>query len=220
MVVAGKEDKPQIQRVEEWPWSGFLRGSRVRTIAGFDLYVYPHHSQKVEDELFARLEQALTLVLEIRPWNKRRMVRDIPKLLTVYPTGAEYIQSLRCCVIGYENLLRSSREEIAAIIVHEATHGRIAHAGIDYTPECRERIERACVRAETNLLRTLHGQPRLRRTDDREPLTPWWTEQERVSYLASQLRHMGVPEWMIRAAMFIRKTKGRLRRLRRGQRPT
>jgi hypothetical protein len=209
-----QKDEP----VEEWPWTGFLRASRLRTFDGFELYVYPHHSRKTEDELFARLEQALTLVLQVQPWNKRRMARHIPKLLTVYPSGAEYVQSLRCCVIGYENLLRGSREEVAALIVHEATHGRIDNAGVEYTPECRERIERACVRAETNLLRTLHGQPRLRRRDDIEPLTPWWTERDRVLYLASQLRHLHVPEWVIRAAMLIRSIKNRWTRLHRGER--
>ena len=202
-----------MNRIEEgatWPWTWWLRGAHVRRWGSIELCIYPHHTKNVEEELFSRIEDGLALILDAQPWRARRLSYDIQRVLSVYPTGAQYVPSIRSCVIGYLDLLHLTREEIAATIVHEATHGRISNAGIEYHPDCRERIERVCLRAEKNFLRALSGQPRLERRE-LGSLTPWWTEKHHVDGLTSQLRELGVPEFWIRAAVLLRRLKRGLR---------
>ena len=45
--------------------------------------------------------------------------------------------------------------QVASVIVHEATHGRLFHLGIPYTDETWEQCERICVAEENRFLRRL-----------------------------------------------------------------
>jgi hypothetical protein len=99
-----------------------------------------------------RVEEALAI---IKTFDRRRYDRIVQDLELVWvrllPAAlACFNESLRACEIDTRFALdeASEPEIIAAAIVHEATHARLARCGIRYDENMRTRIEAICVRRE------------------------------------------------------------------------
>jgi hypothetical protein len=89
---------------------------------------------------------------------------------------------------------------VAAALVHETTHLRIAKAGIEYRSAMRERIEVACTHAEAGFLRKVGGEKENERADElvRGLGHPWWTTAERRARVREGFESVGLPGWLSR----------------------
>ena len=94
-------------------------------------------------------------------------------------------------------LMSAPPEQIAAALVHEAVHLRIAARGIPYHPRLRGRIERICTLAEASFLRRC-GTDGSRWAGEAEAglLDPWWTAEERRATLRRGFEKVGLPGYL------------------------
>jgi len=127
------------------------------------------------------------------------------------PSGlAEYHRSLKACVLDERFIADSttSVERIASTIIHEATHARLEQWGITYKEELRARIEVICLRRELAFAVRLPDCSQLQ--EDRAQDLNWYQANPDYFHDAhfierhtkgevEVLRHIGVPDWLIRA---------------------
>jgi hypothetical protein len=137
-----------------------LRLSERRKIHGL-LVVVTTVGTDVEPELaFRRVREALDLIAAHDPRCLSRMRRDLNVIwVRRHPLcRASHDPLLGACVIDLPNFVASDRfsaAEIAASIVHEATHARLKRAGVVYSAATAARIERICRKAELRFGRRL-----------------------------------------------------------------
>jgi hypothetical protein len=105
-------------------------------------------------------------------------------------------------VLDRSHLLKPevSGAEVASIIVHEATHARLALAGFGYEPATRERIEGVCFRSEIAFASRLpDGQALIDAARAQLAGDPAvWTDGARRERTVDKLRQLGLPEWLVR----------------------
>jgi hypothetical protein len=109
-------------------------------------------------QVLARLGQALDLIATYSPHRVRRMRQDITGFVVQrFPCrGAFFPQTSECLVeLTFTVNPRHTIAEIAASIVHEATHARIARMCGSLPDEQRAREERLCREAELEFGRLL-----------------------------------------------------------------
>jgi hypothetical protein len=103
------------------------------------------------EEVVDRLTRALDLIAAYAPRRRRRMDRDLAGIVVRrFPCrGAFFPQERECLVeLTFTVNPRHSLAEIAASIVHEAMHARIAALCGPLPQEPRAREERVCREAE------------------------------------------------------------------------
>jgi len=104
---------------------------------------------------------ALSLLDQHEPIHTRRVIKYIRTIfLAPFVGGGAYIQVGKICLINLAQLPVncSARERIiaiAALLVHEATHGVFLHRGISCLGRNRHRIERICDLKQTDVLNRL-----------------------------------------------------------------
>jgi hypothetical protein len=104
-----------------------------------------------EHQVVERLTSALDLIAAHAPRRLRRLHRDIAGIVVRrFPCRGAFIPQTRECLVELTFTVnpRHSLAEIAASIVHEATHARIAGRCGPLPESQRPREERACRRAE------------------------------------------------------------------------
>jgi len=177
---------------------------------------------------WSRLEQSLQLIKAHDPLRYRRILRDLERVwvrLLVEGLGS-FNQALSACQLDERFVLAetTSPEEIAATIVHEATHARLMRCRIGYPEELRARVEAVCFRRELAFSAKLPngGQVREQAELRLEHTSPdyWTNESFRDRHdpsAADALKYLGVPNWLIRVilvtAPFIRGAITDIRRL-------
>src|SRR5260370_30319394 len=101
---------------------------------------------------FDRVEDALRLIKLYDPLRYNRLLQDIDRIWVNLLSGnnGEYRHRLRSCGLDARFVLAESTrpEQIASVIVHEATHARLMHCGIGYQADLRARVEAACFRRQ------------------------------------------------------------------------
>ena len=105
-------------------------------------------------DVFQRLTEALDLIAGYAPRQFRRLQRDFGGIVVRrFPCrGAFFPQDGECLVeLTFTVNPRHAIEEIAASIVHEATHARVARTCGPLPQEQRAREERLCRKAELEL---------------------------------------------------------------------
>jgi hypothetical protein len=98
-----------------------------------------------------RLSDALALISVYAPDRLRRMRHDFAEIwVRRFPCRAAYYPEPRACLIELTFLVnpRHTAAEVAASLVHEAVHARLARAGIRVGQEDKAREERLCREAE------------------------------------------------------------------------
>jgi hypothetical protein len=177
-----------------------------------------------------RLEEALQLISLYDPIRYKRLIRDLDRVwvMRLAGTSARFEPKLYACILDQVFLSAdsSTREIIAAAIVHEATHARLWRAGIRYDQAIRRRVETACVRRELAFAGKLpNGQGVRERAEWKLKVCAddeYWTDQVKtqrfVEAHVNALRELGLPNWLIRVALGVRAFRGYLHR-RRGPRP-
>ena len=106
-------------------------------------------------------ESAFTLIKHHDPIQYQRVCRHLRRIwVTLIPAySGWYNARLDACVLSEKHVLSedTSVEEIASTIVHEATHARLEHLGIQYDEKRRSSVEKICIGREVALLRRLQG---------------------------------------------------------------
>jgi hypothetical protein len=184
-------------------------------------------------EHVTRVERALLLVKQYSPLHYARIIGSLERIwIFVLSHGhAEHNPALKACVIDDRLIARpeTSIEDIASIIVHEATHARLDRCGIAYTEALRGRIEAVCFRRELDFAARLPDSAELQ---ERLSNTLDWYQDNQGYFSDTQFlqrhsdgevetfRHAGVPDWLIRATPTLRAMISWARRLFRIIRPS
>jgi hypothetical protein len=173
-----------------------------------------------------RVERALLLVKQHSPLHYSRVIRGLERIwIFLLPQGlGQYSHSLKACVLDERFIADSatSVERIASVIVHESTHARLEQCGIAYDEALRGRIEAICFRRELAFAVRLSDNAEL--VEEIAKYLKWYggnpdyfrdayvLEREREGEIEA-LRHIGTPEWLIRAVPAMKSIVGSVRRL-------
>ena len=172
---------------------------------------------KVETAL-RRLEAVLTLIKVHDPRRYHRMLQDLSRIwVRMLPgSAASFNRAARACQLDTRFALDEgvSIAEIACVIIHEATHARLASRGITYDEGRRRRIELVCRRQELRFALcvpdTSEIQERLRSWLIAPPEASLWTNsamaQAHIDGVAAGLLHLGVSKWAMVLLMAFHRT--------------
>ena len=128
-------------------------------------------------ELFARkVSEALELIETHDPVRFARIRRDLKRFALIAGGGEFYHHGLNAYVMDVGSMKTRSVSELAATIVHEATHARLVRAGFSATDSDRERIEHICTEAEAGFAEKLPNDAlgSRRRDQLRASVVPRW----------------------------------------------
>jgi hypothetical protein len=164
-----------------------------------------------------RVEDALRLIKHYGPLHYSRVLHHLERVwinLTSHGDAC-YERSLEACVLDERFVLAetTTTERIATVIVHEATHARLEHRGIAYDEKIRTRIEAICSRRELAFAIKLPDSEQLQEEIARSlefygPNTEYFSDasfhNRRIQGEIEALRHLGTPDWLIRAVLKVR----------------
>jgi hypothetical protein len=152
----------------------------------------------------------LDLIATHDPSSLHRLQRHLRRILVELDLYAamHYLSQFDTCIVNADFVTRADTTitDIASGLIHEATHARLDHAGVEYSENIRGRIERICCNAELRFLRRVPDAKdaigRVERATQRTAVEEEWSNQRlREQYHQSRilaLRRVGCPEWIIR----------------------
>jgi hypothetical protein len=144
----------------------------------------------------AKLDDALQLLAAVDP-NALRRVQQRVRHVLVWPGDYTAYDVWGGVHLASSHLMSARPAILAGMLVHEATHLRIAACGIPYAPEVRARIEEACVRQEAAFLRKVPEGGEEAAASTMESLQmPWWGEDERYQRIHRSGTDSGRPAWL------------------------
>lgn len=171
-----------------------------RLVHGFPVRILNTRPDIETEQVVRRLTAALDLIATYAPRRYRRLRRDLAGFVVerFACRGAFFPQSRECLVeLTFTVNPRHGLPEVAASIVHEATHARVARMCRARSPEQHAREERLCRRAELEFgLALPDGAVVVQRARDslaladREvaPAVDWAEAQRRVAAADAQAR--------------------------------
>jgi hypothetical protein len=163
-----------------------------------------------DEALLSRVAGGLDLIAIHDPSSLHRLQRHLRRILVELDLYAamHYMSQFDACIVNADFVMRAdtTTTDIASCLIHEATHARLDHAGVEYTENIRGRIERICCNAELRFLRRVPNAKdaidRVERATRRTAVEGEWSNQRlREQYHQSRiqaLRRVGCPEWIIR----------------------
>jgi hypothetical protein len=174
-----------------------------KTIHGFPARILNSRPDIRTEHVVERLTAALDLVATYAPRRYRRLRRDVAGFVVqrFACRGAFFPDSRECLVeLTFTVNPQHTLPEIAASIVHEATHARVARMCSRRPPDTHAREERLCRRAELELGLSLpDGEVVVRRAlaslalGDREvaPAVDWSEAARRIAEVDAEARRRG-----------------------------
>lgn len=169
--------------------------------------------------ILRRVEEALALIRTFDPVRYNRIVSDLDRVW-VRPVPiylGHFNASLNACEIDIDFVLdkASSPEQIAAIIVHEATHARLDSFG--YEEKLRPRIEAVCLGREIAFAAKLPNGAHVRESAESTLAAcgteNYWSNAAFENRDVQAARDLGIPDWFIRTLVSIREFKSRVKRV-------
>lgn len=122
------------------------------TVRGFSVSVINERPEIVTADALVRLQAALDLIAQYAPRRFRRLSHDIAGFwVRRFPCRAAFYAEPRSCLVELTFLVnpRHTAAEVAASIVHEGVHARIARSGaVTPAADAKAREERLCRQAE------------------------------------------------------------------------
>jgi hypothetical protein len=122
------------------------------TVRGFSVSVINERPEIVTADALARLQAALDLIGQHTPRRLRRLRQDVAGFwVRRFPCRAAFYAEPRACLVELTFLVnpRHTAAEVAASIVHEGVHARIARIGAAAPgADAKAREERLCRQAE------------------------------------------------------------------------
>jgi hypothetical protein len=151
-----------------------LRGTttEIAEVRGFRVIVENSRSDIATADVLERLNEALALIEQYQPWRLRHLRRDVRQFWVVrYPCRGAYFPVERTCMTELTFLARRdiTAAPVAASILHEGMHARVAQMGVHPHSRDMAREERICRRAELDFghaLPTELGAPVIARAAD------------------------------------------------------
>lgn len=138
-----------------WVWT---KGADSARAGPFDVIVMTDSSSA--DEYVDKFADAVKLI-QSRDQSRYKLITRHIRMIVVTdqpsPLDAEYHQFARAVVVRGDVLRKLDTPSIAAMLVHEATHGRLGSLGIRHTAGAQRRIERLCLRNEIWFLEKIPG---------------------------------------------------------------
>lgn len=171
-----------------------------------------------------RIEAALLLIKQHSRIHYSRVIHNLARIWVRVLLGAraEYDDPLKACVLDERYVAGASLEHLAATIVHETTHARLARCGFKYEEGRRSRIEVVCVRRELDFAARLPDSAELQQEISRilewcranpEDFSNKQFRERRNQGVIDALRYVQVPEWLIAITLKLRTAISRVRRL-------
>jgi hypothetical protein len=163
--------------------------------------------------IYRRLDEALSLLKAGAPGRYERVRHSLKGflILGVDTIRASYDQGTGVCRLREKFMLApdTTAAAVACVIVHEATHGRLFKLGISYDEPIRYRVELVCIKAALLAAQRLPGSEAEVETCRRQlSVDPGFYSEDRFNERdANQLRALGVPEWLIRIRLWIRRKR-------------
>jgi hypothetical protein len=107
-------------------------------------------------------------------------------------------------------------EVLAGVLVHEATHARLEHRGIEHLEPVRDRIEKVCVRQELLFASKLpDGQRALEVAqyglESKVDRTDAGFQKRKIEGMLENLRYLETPEWLMRCMRLLARWTARRR---------
>lgn len=180
--------------------------TKRRTLHGIPVEVFNRRADIEDERLFARLDEALALVARTDPRRLRRMRRDLSVLhVRRGMTRGAFVPATRACILDNTFVANPqfSATEVAACIVHEATHARVHAMGVRRGDLPKE--ERLCRKAEIAFATGLPdgdrvvaraGAALVSRDDEVAPAIDYAEVRRRV--LAADIAALRAPGWVKR----------------------
>ncbi|WP_140645245.1 hypothetical protein [Mesorhizobium sp. B3-1-6] len=164
-----------------------------------------------------RVVQALSLIRQHDPIRYRRLARDLSRIwILAIPYRGQFSVGTWTCQLDQRFVLdkKTSCELIASVIVHEATHARLARFGIEYREELRQRIEQACIRRQMAFTKALPGAAEAFDEADRmlnalPDMSDTAMAEQAFAAEVEAARYVGVPEWLLRRMIALRRWRNR-----------
>lgn len=131
-------------------WTESLLAER-RQIRGLPVRIFNTRRDIDTAAVIERLTQALDLIARYAPHRFRRLQQDFSGIIVRrFPCRGAFFHDSRECLVELTFTVnpRHTLPEIAASIVHEATHARVASRCGPLSLELRPREERLCRKAE------------------------------------------------------------------------
>jgi hypothetical protein len=179
------------------------------------LWIGTFESRKNAEPLLRRVTDALQLIKTYDPLRYKRVLQELERIcVRLQPSSiACYLAHRKSCDIDPRYVLSYTPQQLASVIVHEATHGVLRRRHIGYEEALRERVERACVRQELAFARKLPHSEAVQESVERAlgyPQEMWTDSAFRDRYREGMLtmaRHIGIPVWLMRAMLNLRQYK-------------
>lgn len=133
------------------------------TLHGFPVAVINERPDISTSQALTRLYEALDLIRQYAPRRLRRLSHDVAEIwVRRFPCRAAFYPEPRTCLIELTFLVnpRHSAAEVAASLVHEGVHARIARVGaVAAGQDGKAREERLCREAELEFAQAIAGVP-------------------------------------------------------------
>lgn len=154
--------------------------------------------------MLQKLESAIKL---LKHYDTRAgdALQKLTKGIFVFGTAGAYAQWNRNSQLvlmreEYVTALETSTADVAATLVHEATHAWLEHLGFQYTAPERARIEAICYRRALRFARRLPAATdlvaKIERQLTRDP--NYLTNDAFRERIIAELKHLGIPDWVVR----------------------
>jgi hypothetical protein len=180
-------------------WSkkvGLLEDADRRRILEVPVYALTNGDNSFAPLYFAKVRRALQCLAEHDPRRFKRFRHDVKRIVVSFYEGCHYDQHFRMIVLYWGQIASQTAEEIALILVHEATHARQLRWGVNYSPEVRARAEAGCVAQEISFAKRLPNGAAFAERLSKKLEKPWWTPEALAKRKLRELRDVGVPQWL------------------------
>jgi hypothetical protein len=167
-------------------------------------------STNQDEPALRRVEDALQLMKQQSPLHYSRVIRCLDRIWINLAAGARgnYSRQLNACVLDERFVLdeQTTPDQIASVIVHEATHAVLDRRGITYDELQRHRIEAICLRRQLHFVSGLAGceaeKESVRASLDYYSNNPEFFSDANMQQRfhdgsVETLRWLGVPNWLV-----------------------
>lgn len=180
-----------------------------RVIRGLPVTLVNTRPDIDSENVFRRLDAALSLIEHYQPTHFRRMHRDFARIqVRRFPCRGAYFPETRTCLVELTFIVNPdfTPTQVAATILHEAMHARLDNAGVRYESTSAAKHERFCRRAEVEFgMVAPDGAPVVERAlaslasadEEVAPVIDWEIAGRRVA--SADLDALSAPPWMKRA---------------------
>ena len=143
----------------------------------------------------SRLQEAIDMVASAGSSFQANLRRV--RHVAVWMACNASIDSLGGVQLASEDIIDLPTILLASVLVHEATHLRVAARHIKYEGSLRARIEELCVREQARFLRTFGGTgEKLAGVVEESLKQRWWEDSALEAELQRQLVQHQVPPWL------------------------